>query len=45
MNLRCFPQLENNTHKITTVRKTLAEIDAQGELQPDGTLVMYVEPI
>ena len=36
-----FPKL-NNTHGVTIVRKTLAEIDAQGELLPDGTLLMYV---
>ncbi|KAF7817879.1 glutathione synthetase, chloroplastic-like [Senna tora] len=27
-----------NTHLITTIRKTLAEIDQEGELLPDGTL-------
>lgn len=31
-----------NTHKIRSIRKTLAEIDAEGELQADGTLVVYV---
>ena len=44
MWLQWFPQLNVHTHKITTVRKTLAEISAQGKLQPDGTLVMYVKP-
>ncbi|TKY61459.1 Glutathione synthetase [Spatholobus suberectus] len=27
-----------NTHNITTVRKTLAEVDQEGEILPDGTL-------
>ncbi|KAK3014133.1 hypothetical protein RJ639_007925 [Escallonia herrerae] len=36
---RCFPQLIN-THNVTVVRKTLTEIDAQGELLPDGTLIV-----
>ncbi|CAN0914334.1 Glutathione synthetase, chloroplastic [Linum grandiflorum] len=27
-------------HNITTIRKTLAEIDTEGEIQPDGTLVV-----
>ena len=36
-----FPQLYN-THDVTTIRKTLAEIDAEGELLPDGTLTVYV---
>ncbi|XP_059648559.1 glutathione synthetase, chloroplastic [Cornus florida] len=27
-------------HNITTIRKTLAEIDSQGELLPDGTLLV-----
>ncbi|KAK1401581.1 Glutathione synthetase [Heracleum sosnowskyi] len=40
-----FSLLKNNTHKISTVRKTLAEIDAQGELKPDGTLVIDGEAI
>ena len=43
MWLRWFPQLNIHTHKITTVRKTLGEIDAQGKLQPDGTFIMYVK--
>jgi len=34
--------LAYNTHQVTTIRKTLAEIDALGELQQDGTLVVYV---
>ena len=38
---RCFPQL-CNTYDITTIRKTLAEIDEQGVLRPDGTLLVYV---
>ena len=38
---RCFPQL-CNTHDVSTIRKTLAEIDEQGVLLPDGTLLMYV---
>ncbi|CAL5330299.1 unnamed protein product [Camellia sinensis] len=29
-----------NTHDVTTIRKTLAEIDAQGVLLPDGTLLI-----
>ncbi|KAI8547863.1 hypothetical protein RHMOL_Rhmol07G0228300 [Rhododendron molle] len=36
---RCFPQL-CNTYDVTTIRKTLAEIDEQGVLQPDGTLLI-----
>ncbi|KAG5541325.1 hypothetical protein RHGRI_021233 [Rhododendron griersonianum] len=35
----CFPQL-CNTYDVTTIRKTLAEIDEQGVLQPDGTLLV-----
>nr|KYP45550.1 hypothetical protein KK1_032909 [Cajanus cajan] len=27
-----------NTHNITTIRKTLAEVDQEGEILPDGTL-------
>ncbi|KDO44986.1 hypothetical protein CISIN_1g008309mg [Citrus sinensis] len=27
-------------HNVTTIRKTLAEIDAEGELLPDGTLLV-----
>lgn len=27
-------------HNVTTIRKTLAEIDAEGELVPDGTLLI-----
>ncbi|XP_009335641.2 glutathione synthetase, chloroplastic [Pyrus x bretschneideri] len=27
-------------HNVSTLRRTLAEIDAEGELQPDGTLVV-----
>ncbi|KAE9593667.1 putative glutathione synthase [Lupinus albus] len=34
-----FPQLYN-THGITTIRKTLAEVDQEGELLPDGTLLV-----
>ncbi|WOH14397.1 hypothetical protein DCAR_0933916 [Daucus carota subsp. sativus] len=45
MWLQWFPQLNVHTHKITTVRKTLAEISAQGKLQPDGTLVIDGEAI
>ena len=40
-SFRCFPQL-CNTHDVSTIRKTLAEIDEQGVLLPDGTLLMYV---
>ncbi|RYR52519.1 hypothetical protein HN51_014640 [Arachis hypogaea] len=29
-----------NTHHITTIRKTLAEVDQEGELLPDGTLAV-----
>uniref|UniRef100_A0A803Q021 Glutathione synthetase n=1 Tax=Cannabis sativa TaxID=3483 RepID=A0A803Q021_CANSA len=29
-------------HNITSIRKTLAEIDAEGELQADGSLIVYV---
>ncbi|OIV95121.1 hypothetical protein TanjilG_21511 [Lupinus angustifolius] len=29
-----------NTHGITTIRKTLAEVDQEGELLPDGTLLV-----
>ncbi|KAE8010148.1 hypothetical protein FH972_006539 [Carpinus fangiana] len=29
-----------NTHSITTIRKTMAEIDTEGELLPDGTLLV-----
>ncbi|KAK7258821.1 hypothetical protein RIF29_24408 [Crotalaria pallida] len=32
-----FPQLYN-THGITTIRKTLTEVDQEGVLLPDGTL-------
>ncbi|KAK6911498.1 Glutathione synthase [Dillenia turbinata] len=28
------------THNVTTIRKTLAEIDAEGQLLPDGTLTV-----
>ncbi|KAF7137306.1 hypothetical protein RHSIM_Rhsim07G0179200 [Rhododendron simsii] len=38
-NPRCFPQL-CNTYDVATIRKTLAEIDEQGVLQPDGTLLV-----
>lgn len=34
--------LAYNTHQVTSIRKTLAEIDALGELQQDGALVVYV---
>ncbi|XP_042475330.1 glutathione synthetase, chloroplastic-like [Macadamia integrifolia] len=27
-------------HSVTAIRKTMAEIDAEGELQPDGTLLV-----
>ncbi|KAL8155381.1 hypothetical protein AgCh_000675 [Apium graveolens] len=40
-----FSLILNEKYKITTIRKTLAEIDAQGELQPDGTLVIDGEAI
>ncbi|KAK4596045.1 hypothetical protein RGQ29_014215 [Quercus rubra] len=30
----------NERHNIKTIRKTLAEIDAEGELLPDGTLLV-----
>ncbi|PNY11247.1 glutathione synthetase chloroplastic-like, partial [Trifolium pratense] len=38
-HLKCsyYPQLYD-THHITTIRKTLAEIDQEGEILPDGTL-------
>ncbi|KAB5556284.1 hypothetical protein DKX38_007193 [Salix brachista] len=29
-----------NTHNVTTIRKTLAEIDEEGEILPDGTLLV-----
>ncbi|KAL9393192.1 hypothetical protein Peur_012477 [Populus x canadensis] len=29
-----------NTHNVTTIRKTLAEIDKEGEILPDGTLLV-----
>lgn len=29
------------TYGVTTIRKTMAEIEAEGDLRPDGTLVMY----
>ncbi|XP_042518440.1 glutathione synthetase, chloroplastic-like [Macadamia integrifolia] len=32
-------------HFVTTIRKTMAEIDAEGELQPDGTLVVGGQPV
>ncbi|KAJ8572935.1 hypothetical protein K7X08_009446 [Anisodus acutangulus] len=38
-----YPTLNDssyNTHQVTTIRKTLGEIDALGELQQDGTLVV-----
>lgn len=35
----CIPQL-HNTHNVRTVRKTLAEIDREGQLLPDGTLLV-----
>ena len=34
------PQLYD-THNIRSLRKTLAEIDAEGELQADGSLIVY----
>ncbi|KAF3632777.1 Glutathione synthetase, chloroplastic [Capsicum annuum] len=48
VNLRWFlivispkdASLAYNTHQVTTIRKTLAEIDALGELRQDGTLVV-----
>ncbi|CBI34350.3 unnamed protein product, partial [Vitis vinifera] len=39
-----FPQLYN-THDVTTIRKTLAEIDAEGKLLPDGTLTVGGQPV
>ncbi|KAK2976819.1 hypothetical protein RJ640_002218, partial [Escallonia rubra] len=35
-----FVMLLINTHNVTVVRKTLTEIDAQGQLLPDGTLIV-----
>ncbi|CAA3031217.1 glutathione synthetase, chloroplastic [Olea europaea subsp. europaea] len=35
----------NNTYQVTSIRKTLAEIDALGELLPDGTLVVDGEAV
>ncbi|NP_001313214.1 glutathione synthetase, chloroplastic [Nicotiana tabacum] len=32
-------------HQVTTIRKTLAEIDAQGELLEDGTLIVDGEAV
>ncbi|KAI3747404.1 hypothetical protein L6452_09860 [Arctium lappa] len=34
-----------NTHNITTIRKTLAEIDAQGKILSDGTLQVDGETV
>ncbi|GJR50527.1 glutathione synthetase, chloroplastic [Tanacetum coccineum] len=34
-----------NTHNVTTIRKTLAEIDAQGKMLSDGTLQVDGEDI
>jgi len=31
-----------NTHGITIVRKTMAEVDQEGEILQDGTLSVYV---
>lgn len=39
-----FPQL-NNTHNVPTIRKTLAEVDAQGNLLSDGTLMVDGEAV
>ncbi|XP_057962437.1 glutathione synthetase, chloroplastic [Malania oleifera] len=30
----------NNTHGVKSIRKTMAEIDAEGKLLPDGTLIL-----
>ncbi|KAL6323981.1 hypothetical protein AAG906_006252 [Vitis piasezkii] len=32
-------------HDVTTIRKTLAEIDAEGKLLPDGTLTVGGQPV
>lgn len=32
-------------HGVTSIRKTLAEIDEEGKLLPDGTLVLGEEPV
>ncbi|KAK3418520.1 hypothetical protein EUGRSUZ_H04452 [Eucalyptus grandis] len=32
-------------HNVRSIRKTLAEIDAEGELQPDGTLLVGGVPV
>ncbi|KHN43261.1 Glutathione synthetase, chloroplastic [Glycine soja] len=34
-----------NTHNITTIRKTLTEVDQEGEILPDGTLSVDGEAI
>ncbi|GAA0159433.1 ligase [Lithospermum erythrorhizon] len=34
-----------DTHEVSTIRKTLAEVDSQGELLPDGTLVVSGDPV
>nr|KYP71259.1 hypothetical protein KK1_010508 [Cajanus cajan] len=34
-----------NTYNITTIRKTLAEVDQQGEILPDGTLSVDGEAV
>ncbi|CAN1232845.1 Glutathione synthetase, chloroplastic [Linum perenne] len=36
----CYVTSFCNTHNITMIRKTLAEIDTEGEIQPDGTLLV-----
>ncbi|KAF5740587.1 hypothetical protein HS088_TW11G00661 [Tripterygium wilfordii] len=38
-------QILNNTHNVSTIRKTLAEIDEEGKLQPDGTLLVGSQAI
>ncbi|KAJ4954813.1 hypothetical protein NE237_011596 [Protea cynaroides] len=32
-------------HSVSAIRKTMAEIDAEGELQPDGTLLIGGQPV
>jgi hypothetical protein len=29
------------THGITTIRKTLSQVEAEGQVLPDGTLLVY----
>lgn len=29
-------------HGVTTIRKTLAQVEAEGQVLPDGTLMVYV---